>query len=30
MVGGMYLERAAVQISEGLMNRLIQVAQGYF
>jgi hypothetical protein len=29
MVGGMYLERAASQISEGLMNRLIQVAQDF-
>lgn len=30
MVGGMYLERAAVEISEGVMNRLIEVARGYF
>ena len=30
MVGGMYLERAAVEVSEGIMNRLIQVAQSYF
>jgi hypothetical protein len=29
MVGGLYMTRAADQISEGLMNRLIQVAQTY-
>lgn len=29
MVGGMYLERAAAQISEGIMNRLIEVARGF-
>lgn len=30
MVGGMYLERAAAEVSDGIMNRLIEVARTYF
>jgi hypothetical protein len=30
MVGGRFLERAADQISDGIMNRLIEVTRQYF
>ena len=30
MVGGRYLERAVDQVSEGIMNRLIEVSRGEF